>query len=266
MRIQKSSGDLEKFSGKKIYNSIREVGGSNKLARNAVLEVKKRYYEGMSTDEILFFLLKFLKQEPGISERYDLKRAVMSLGPTGFPFESFFARILEYNGFKTSTGNKLKGKIIFHEVDIIAKKEKKFMIECKYHNERGTITRLHPAMYTYARFLDLKETQDFDQGWLVTNTKCSPDANNYSKGVGLKITSWNYPKNESLLSLIENKKLYPITILKSLPKRILTKLYSLQITVAKDLLNLNVEELKRKTGLSEKDVRKIQEEVKIICG
>ena len=70
------------------------------------------------------------------------------------------------------------------------------MIECKYHNEQGKPTRLQPAMYTYARFLDL--TKRLDQPWLVTNTKCSRDAKEYAKGVGLKITSWKYPENAQI--------------------------------------------------------------------
>jgi hypothetical protein len=264
MKVIKSTGEKENFNPKKVYRSIKHAGGSTKLAKEAEKLIKEKYENNISTQEILKILLNFLKKEPGVSERYDLKRAIMQLGPSGFPFEDFFAGILKYYGFKSKTGNKIKGKKIYHEVDIVAEKKKKFMIECKYHNDPGKYTDLQPAMYTYARFLDIKK-QGFHQSWLVTNTRCSKDAKNYSKGVNQKITSWNYPEKTSLQKLIEKSKLYPITILKNLKNETKEKLYKAKILVAKDLLNYSLEDLKQKTHLSEKEIIKILEEVKEIC-
>lgn len=264
MKIVKASGDVQEFNTRKIYATVREAGGSKRLAREAVREAKNIYSHGITTHTILLHLVKFLRKEPGVSERYDLKRAVMSLGPSGFPFEDFFARVLEYHGYEAKASNKLKGRAVIHEVDIVAKKKKKWMIECKYHNEAGTSTRLQPAMYTYARFLDLSRHR-FDQGWLVTNTKCSGDARKYAKGVGLKITSWNYPARESLLRLIESKNVYPITILKCLPRDVRLKLYDLKLLVANDLLEKDIDWLVEHLELDEKKVRKILEEVRVIC-
>ncbi|MDP3966431.1 MAG: ATP cone domain-containing protein [archaeon] len=264
MHVLKSSGELEKFNQKKIYGTIREAGGSKKLAKDALKEVRKKFNKNVSSNEILKFLVKYLEREPGVSQRYDLKRAIMSLGPTGFPFEKFFARVLENYGFKTSTDNRLKGKRIYHEVDVVAIKEKKWMIECKYHNERGVITKLHAALYTYARFLDLPG-EKFDAPWLVTNTKCSGDAINYAKGVGLRITSWRYPREDNLEKLIEGKNLYPVTILKSISNDILNKLYSSGFVIAKDLLNYSDYELSRRIGVDKKIISKILEEIKVVC-
>ncbi len=264
MKVIKSTGELQKFHPKKIYKSVREAGGSKKLAKEAEKFIKKHYHKNIETKEILSLLVNFLKKEPGVSERYDLKRAIMSLGPSGFPFEDFFASVLAYYGFKTSTGNKIKGKKIYHEVDVIAEKKKKFMIECKYHNSTGKNTDLQPAMYTYARFLDVKK-RGFHQSWLVTNTRCSNDARNYSKGVNQKVTSWSYPKKTSLQELIEKPKLYPITILKNLKHETKEKLYELKILIAKDLLKYSTKELKQKTNLSEKEIKKIIEEIKDVC-
>jgi len=264
MKVIKSSGELERFASKKIYYTIRDAGGSKKLAKDAIKLIKKKYSSEVSTKEILLTLLDFLKREKGVSEKYDLKRAIMSLGPSGFPFESFFARILDYYGYKTSVGNKLKGKIIYHEVDIVAIKDgEKFMIEAKYHNEKGTITRLKPAMYTYARFLDLKR-QKFNAPWLVTNTRCSQDAINYAKGVGLKMTAWKYPKKGNLQELIMEKNLYPITILKSLPLEGIEKLYDLKILVAKDLLKFSPKEISKKIKIDEQTATKILEEAEAV--
>lgn len=272
MKVIKASGLEQEFSSRKIYHTILEAGGTGGLAKEIVSVVKKEYHKGMTTQEILDIVLRELKDFPDIRARYDLKRAIMSLGPSGFPFENFFGNLLKEFDYKTKTHNFIKGKVITHEVDIIAKKnvggkEKSYMIECKYHNEPGTLTKLHPALYTYARFLDINSSDKamFDMPWLVTNTKCSRDAKNYAKGVGLKITSWNYPKSSSLQKMIKMKKLYPITIVRSISHKTKEKLFSARIVIAKNLLKHSVEELMQKTDLPKKEVDKILEEVKDIC-
>jgi hypothetical protein len=263
MQVIKASGLEEKFSSKKIYRTILEAGGNGKLARKVIDVVTRRYHNNMTTQEILDIILQELKDFPDIRARYDLKRAIMALGPSGFPFEQFFGEVLRNYGYEVKVDNFIKGKIITHEVDIIAKKEKSYMIECKYHNEPGKSTDLHPALYTYARFLDLRDKPDMP--WLVTNTKISDDARNYSRGVGLKLTSWNFPEEQSLQKLIKLKKLYPITILKSISENTKEKLFCARITIAKNLLNYSVEDLMKKTDLNEKDIEKILNEVKIVC-
>lgn len=260
MQILKFSGELKPFLPKKIYHSVKDAGGSPKLAREAVKEVKSKYKKGFSTKDVLDILIKFLKKEPGVAEKYDLKRAIMSLGPTGFPFEKFFAKVLKFYGFKTKIGKHLKGKAITHEIDIIAEKNKKFMIECKYHNQSGTITRLHPAMYTYARFLDIKK-HGFDKPWLVTNTRCSLDARKYAKSVGVKITSWKYPKDQSIQKLIERKKLYPITILKSINEEIKEKLFHHNIIILKDFEKIAPKEIMLKIKISKEKIEEILKDV-----
>jgi hypothetical protein len=64
---------------------------------------------------------------------------------------------------------------------------------------------------------------------------------------------------------VQSKNVYPITILKHLPKSMRDKLYSLKILVANDLLEKKIDWLMDETGLSEKDVRKVLDEVKTIC-
>jgi hypothetical protein len=263
MHITKASGDSEKFDANKIYNSILTTGASKKLALDTVKLVKAKYYAGITTKEILNIVLQNLKKERGINQRYDLKRAIMSLGPSGFPFEEYFARILNHYNYETKIDNHVKGKRIIHEIDIIAKKQNiKYMIECKYHNELGTHTKLHVAMYTYARFLDVNK---FDVPWLVTNTKCVDEAIKYAKGVNLKITSWNYPKINSLRELIVKKDLYPITSLDSIDEKTKEKLFANDIVLAKDLMHFTNRELILKTGLNETQVNKIRKEIIDIC-
>ncbi|MDD4984066.1 MAG: ATP cone domain-containing protein [Candidatus ainarchaeum sp.] len=262
-QVIKASGNLENFNSEKIYNTIFESGASKELATETIKLVQNKYYKEITTKEILNLILENLKKEPGVSQRYNLKQAIMDLGPSGFPFEQYFARILDNYGYETKVDNFIKGKRIIHEVDIIAKKQgKSYMVECKYHNETGIQTRLHPAMYTYARFLDVKK---FDIPWLATNTKCVDDAVEYAKGVNMKITSWNYPKTESLRLLIENKSLYPITSINSISSKTKEKLFSNNIILSIDLLKYTKKQIIKQTGLSEFEVNNIIKEIKEVC-
>lgn len=263
MYVTKASGKKEEFKPKKVLGTLLRAGASRELADKVVKEVKEKVRDGTTTKEILKTTLKLLKKKkPEVGAIYDLKRAIMSLGPTGFPFEKFFAEILRNYGYEVQLNRNLKGKLISHEIDIIAKKDFTYMVENKYHGSVGLYTNSKVALYTYARFLDLKEK--FDYPWLVTNTRLSPKAAKYAKGVKMKVTSWQYPKNENLRDLIENKKLYPITILKSVDESVKLKLFNSKIMLVLDLLKYNLEGLSKKTGISKEMSEKIIEEAQKI--
>ena len=264
MKIIKASGDKENFSSRKIYYSILEAGAPKQLAREITNKVKTSIKNNSSTEQIYKIILKELKSKPGAAERYNLKRAIMDLGPAGYAFEQYFSRILDAYGYKTKTGIHIKGKRIIHEVDILAEKKKRFMIECKYHNETGIHTKLQPALAAYARFLDL-ERHNLNQPWLVTNTRCTSDAINYAKGVNLKITSWHYPKEESLVKLIEKKKLYPITVL-FLDENTKHAFLDNNVVMLKTLIEKSEQDLFKLTNIPIKELIKIKEKAKTILG
>ncbi|MEM2917958.1 MAG: ATP cone domain-containing protein [Candidatus Altiarchaeota archaeon] len=264
MYVVKASGRKEEFDEKKIFRTCIRAGASKKFANEVAKSVKEKCYDGITTREILELTLKFLKKERlGISSRYDLKRAIMCLGPTGFPFEQFFAEILQNYGYETCVRKIFNGKCVEQEVDIAAKKDSiKYMIECKYHNELGIYTGLKVALYTYARFLDLSDK--FDKAWLVCNTKLTNEAIKYSNCVGIKITSWHYPEDESLEKLIEKKKLYPITILKSLNFCEKIKVMQANFLLIEDFLRYSKEELRKRTKIKMGSLEKAIEETKNI--
>jgi len=273
MWVVKASGETEKFDPKKIKRTCLRAGVSEELANKIVKEVKKKSYNGISTKEILNITLKLLnKKKPHVAARYDLKGAMFRLGPAGFIFEHFIGEILKEYKYTTKVHNILKGSCVSHEVDIIAtKRNKNYMIECKYHNLPGIYTGLREVLYTYARFLDLldgakqKLCQRFEQAWLVCNTKFSEDAIQYSKCKGIKLVGWNYPEDNSLKTLIEKKKLYPITMIRSLDAGSLDKMSYSDFVLAIDLLRIPLKELKSITKIPIKKLRKFKEEAKEVC-
>ena len=78
------------------------------------------------------------------------------------------------------------------------------------------------------------------------------------------VTSWQYPKDENLRALIEKKKLYPITIFKSVNQSVKFKLFNAKIMLVQDLLKYNPSELSKKTGIPENISKKITEEAQKI--
>lgn len=238
IQIVKASGEKESFSEEKVRASIQRAGIPEELQKQVLTHIKDKLYENIKTSEIYHHITEFLgrSQNPYTKAKYSLKQAIMDLGPTGYPFEDFVAEILKAGGYQTQARVILSGKCVSHEIDVIAKKEThKAIIEVKFHNLPGTKTGIHEALYTKARFNDVLEKNDFNQVWLVTNTKISQDAITYGVCMGMKVISWNYPEGESLRDLIENAHLQPITALTTLSVGQKQKLLENHIVLCKDI-------------------------------
>jgi hypothetical protein len=180
----------------------------------------------------------------------------MRLGPNGFAFENYVGNILEHYGLHIKgIRSKVKGKCSNHEIDLIAiSSKKKFMIECKHNSTRGGFIGLKVTLYTHARFLDTGHS--FDKEAIVCNAKVSQNAKKYAKCIGQQIFSWRYPPNQSLEKIIEDYKLYPITIL-NLNSKELDQFSKHNIMVAKDLLKFKEIALSKLTGLSAKRIHNL---------
>lgn len=214
VNVIKKNGELELFNKNKVINSLKNSGANKKTIERIMNLLERKLYDGIPTEKIFRFVFKKLnKDKPNIGTRYNLKKGIMemSLGG-GFVFEKFMSRVFQKIGYQTNLNQIVKGKNITHEIDIIAtKKNKKSMIECKHFSKPFLGISIQTALYVYARYLDT--SQHFQQAFLVTNTKFSSQVIHYSKGVGLKLIGWKYPKDSSLEKLIEKEKIYPITIL-----------------------------------------------------
>lgn len=241
MFVTKNSGKVVKFDKKRIIRTCMRAGLSRKHAKNIADEVEKKIYDRIPTKIILKIILSEIRKiDRFASMKYDLKGSIMKLGPSGFTFERFISKLLESQGYKTKINVVINGRCAKHEVDIIAEKNGQSIIECKYHNYPGIYTGIKDALYTYARFVDIKEVsrnKEFKDVWLVSNTKFSSDAVKYSTCRGITLVGWKYPKGKSLTDLIENKKMYPVTILKSISKSTLLKLLKYNIITIKDLID-----------------------------
>lgn len=266
LQVLKADGQREAFSEEKILSSIKRAGIPPGLQDQVLEHIRKSVYDGIPTAEIYHSMLEFLgkSQHPYSRSRYSLKESIMMLGPTGYPFEDFIAKILQALGYETKVRQIVMGKCVSHEIDVIAKKgNRTSMIEAKFHNNMGTRSEIHVALYTQARFSDVKEKNAFDEAWLVTNTKTTADANAYASCSGLKVISWDFPGEESLRDLIEKSTLHPITILSSLPHSSKISLLNNHIVTCKDINeNPNFLDI---LPLADKEKEKTLAEVAFIC-
>jgi len=212
INVIKANGEIEPFSPQKVKVSLMRSGASSEMADKIVQKILPSLYQNIPSFQIYTTVMKILKKEKNeLAERYNLKRAIMELGPSGYPFEKFVAAILRESGYKTETNKIVIGKCISHEIDIIVEKNgERNMVECKFHNQNGGRCDVKEALYTYARFLDI-QSKGFKKAWLVTNTKVTQDVKIYALCVGMEIISWDYPEGKSLRELIDKTGLYPIT-------------------------------------------------------
>jgi hypothetical protein len=257
IRVKKASGEIEAFSEKKVRESLKRAGAKPRVIDKILTQLIGKLYDGISTQEIYHQVFELLNQyQAGKGYHYSLKGALMQLGPSGFPFEKFIARLLDHLGYQTQTNVILSGKCLDHEIDVVAQKDKqKFMIECKYHNRPGTKTRSKDALYTQARFQDLADY--FTQPWLVTNTKLTTNAIKYGNCRKMKLIAWRYPDKGSLEQLIEENNLHPLTCLTFLSRQDLQILFQNNLVLCQDLAQAGKAQLSS-LGISSHQLNQLQ--------
>lgn len=229
LMILKANGKREKFEPEKLKISLLRSGATEKAVKEVLSHILPELHKDMTTREIYEHAFSVLKEiSRPVARSYSLRRAVMSLGPSGFPFEDFVAEILRAKGFKCKTRQTVLGECVPHEVDVVAYNETKLvMVEAKFHNQLGTNSDLKVTLYIKARFDDLKgnvfnydgRDRHITDCWLITNTKFSSTAIHYGVCQNLTMIGWNYPEKGNLQNMIEEEALHPVTCLVSLSDR-----------------------------------------------
>lgn len=245
MTVIKANGEKVPFLIEKLANSLRRANAREEYIQEILEKVSSEIFDGITTKKIYKMAFKMLKSKSRISaSRYKLKKGLMELGPTGFPFEKFVGKLMEHEGFKTEVGVIVRGNCVQHEIDVIAQKDNHhYMIECKYHSEQGRFCNVKIPLYINSRFLDVEKQWEqqkghenkLHKGGIYTNTRFSTDAIQYGKCVGLLMTSWDYPFGNGLKERIDSSGLHPLTVLTTLSKSEKTKLLDKGIVLCKEI-------------------------------
>lgn len=272
IHIIKASGEQEVFNVNKLKYSLLNAGADALLVDFIVEDIKQWIKPGFTTKQIYkraFELLNKNKNKSSI--RYKLKQAIMEFGPTGYPFEKFVGKLLEKQGFQTEVGVIVEGSCVSHEVDVIATCDtNQYLIECKYSSDQGKNIKVQVPLYVRSRVNDIiKKRKDIPQyqnlnfqGWIVTNTRFSSDAEQYGTCSGLHLIAWDYPLGNGLKDMIEKVKLYPITILDSLTKLQKQLLISKGIVICYQFFE--TPDIINELNLSHKKQNNLQRELTII--
>ncbi len=246
IKVKKYSGELVDFNMELLRSSLKRTKADNDLIQNILNSLKSKLFDGISTREIYQMAFKMLNKGRSKSNasRYKLKKAIMELGPSGFPFEKFVAAIIKAEGYETEVGVIVQGHCVTHEVDVVVKNtHQHIMVECKYHNQQGRVNDVKIPLYIQSRFLDIEkehhktegENSFFHQQWIYTNTRFSSEAIKFGECMGIKLVSWDYPLNKSLRDQIDKHGLYPITSLTTLSKNDKERLLEKGYVLCKDV-------------------------------
>lgn len=273
-KVIKASGREEMFNLRKLSVSLVRAGAPEDVADEIARSVEGRITPSFHTKHIYRLAKKMLRQYNHVSGmKYSMKKALFSLGPSGYPFEKYFAKVLSAYGYEVELNRILKGYCVQHEVDILASKGKEqHVIECKYHTESGKATDVKVALYVHSRVEDIKKAAGLNQGavnitngWLVTNTRCTSDAIRFADCAGLRVVSWRHPEEGGLEKMIEEKRLYPVNILSSVKKQHLDILFSNDIVLAQDIADMDKETFARKSGLDDASAAALKAEADKLC-
>jgi len=226
--ITKASGERVPFEPEKMRQSLLRSGALPDTAQRIVSEVEAELQPGISTRKLYqraFNLLR--KHSRPLAAKYKLKRAVMELGPSGYPFEQYIGALLRAHGYAVQVGVQIGGKCVAHEVDVLAEKDQhRLAIECKFGATRNKRLDVKIPLYIRSRVQDLIDAWQAEpagdqrqyEGWIITNGDFSSDARAYGVCAGLRLIAWNFPSRGNLKDLIEHSGLYPITTLITLTK------------------------------------------------
>lgn len=265
--VIKKSGDKEGYDEEKVRRTMNRVGVPDELKPEILAHIKEKFQNGeMSTDDLFHHVMEYLEpRDRKSSLRLNLRQAIFELGPTGFPFEQYLAQIFRSMGYTVATDVIMNGDCVKHEIDLVLEKDNhREIVEVKFHNHHVVKTDVQVALYTYARFLDIKEKNNVENVWLVTNTKLTTEAIAYANCKGMPIIAWNYPEHGNLQDLVEEPEMYPITLLTSLSEQEKKRLVEKNIVFCRDLLTKSDGDLADPL-IRNDSLQKARDDARLVC-
>ena len=266
--VTKADGSRQLFDGGKIVKTCLRMGANREIADNISRKIESEIYDGVSTEEILDRIFRLLQEHrPVIKHLLDLRKG-LSLMSSKPEFELFVRTLLSENGYEVAPNRILRGKCVEHEVDGIARKDGvTYFVEAKHHSNYHTPTGLDESRIARAVLEDVLEGFEvglnnwgIERAMIVTNTKFSEHARQYGKCRNILQIGWSSPPYHGLQDMIEEKRLYPVTCLKSLRKQTKERLASAGIVSLKQLIEREPEELANRTRISKRSLLRLLKE------
>ena len=251
LRVKKADGRLEQYDSSKVIRTALHLGLDRAEAESLEKELSERIRDGIPTSEILSMIHELARKfRPELVHVRDLREAISALRPKP-DFEEYARIVLREAGYLVEPGRVLEGRCVSHEIDGIAfKGEEVFVIEVKHHRNHHAYTGLGTVLELWAALEDLREgyrlgfhPYAFTSAILVCNTKISLHAERYARCKGIMYMGWRYPRAFALSDIVSSKKIYPITMLRTLSSGMIERLGDRGIVTLNQLKELRPEDL-----------------------
>ncbi len=266
-QIVKSTGEVEPFRQSKLTASLRRAGASPADVRRVVAALRDTIRDGTTTKELYRRAHTLLRRGgQATAARYSLQRAIQVMGPGGYPFELLVGALWREEGYAVDIGTHLQGRYVRHEIDLLATRGKhRDLAECKFRNAADGKVDVKVAMYVYGRATDLAPPPRLQQRfWLITNGRFTSDALAFGEGMGLRMLSWDHPRDDGLRERIDRAGLHPITALTALRQRDKQWLLDRGVVLCRELCEQPA--LLRKLDLSPSALRRTRAEAEQLAG
>jgi hypothetical protein len=227
--ITKSDGSKEPFDARKLRDSLVSARASIDVADEIVAAVTATIKPNDTTARIYQAAHKMLaRRERPVASRYGMRRSLLELGPTGFPFEKFVGELYRAEGYDVAVGEMLYGSCVSHEVDVLAWDDQDLIaLEAKFHNDLSYKTDTKVVLYVKARIEDLQthphkiagKSRSVTRGAIATNTKFTDTAETYAACSGIELLSWETPRGDNLYDRMGRHGVFPVSCLTSLTTR-----------------------------------------------
>jgi hypothetical protein len=261
--VTKADGSRQIFNKEKVVQTCLRMGASPQAAREVAEKVERRLYDGIPTRAVLKMILRFMRsQQPGVGHLYDLKLGLSLMSPRP-EFELFVQVLLAHQGFQVEANQILKGRCVEHEVDALATKDGiTYFVEAKHHFSYHALTGLDESRIARAVLEDVSENYTsgglrVDRAMIITNTRYSTHAAQYGRCKNILQVGWSSPENFGLQKMIEDKKLYPLSCLKSLKSDMRSRLVNSGFVLIKQLLEQDSWALARRAGLQHEALKEV---------
>lgn len=263
VNVLKADGTMQPFDHNKVLRTCSRLKLSQMESEEVLGEIEQKIFDGIPTKNILEMIFEHgQKHKHHLGFMVDIREALSLMRPKP-DFEKFVGLLMEHDGYKVLNNKIIQGKCIDHETDVIAIKGNEIVyVEVKHHDKYHTFTGLGTFLEINSTFEDLSQgfaahTQQYNvtRPLLVVNTKISEHARKYAGCRRIDHLGWRTPDNSGIERHIDEKILYPITVIKGIDRRTLEILGDSGVITLKQLVDESSRNSPKVSGVS-KDILK----------
>lgn len=274
VNIRKADGTTQPFDREKVLRTCRRLGLSQAESEDVLGEISQRIFEGMPTRSIMDMIFEHgRKHREHFAHIIDIREALSLMRPKP-DFEQFVSLILQHEGYETKTNMVIQGGCIEHEIDVIGMKgNETIFVEVKHHMQFHTFTGLDVFLQVNSSVEDLmkgylagRHAFNFTRPVVVLNTKISDHAKKYAACRGIGAIAWGIPEHAGLEKHIDQKQLFPITVIKGLQPDVQGMLGDAGVYTLKQLVEADAASLAQRSGVNPGALNELAVKARSILG